>query len=329
MVVSVLLAAFNTRDKDRTQDEDSIAQQFVFRLDSCRRVFDCRNNAGQDFTDFGDDHLWSNPDNWSSGVVPDDSETFPGDLEPQWYTDIQMVTDDTIALIDETIDAHTYSLHVGAFGGDNTFEMTGGSLTVGPWALNVGRGGNQASHEGSFGHMIMTGGTITTPFVVVPEQFVGGADDQVQKGEVMMSGGTITANWMRIGGKIGEGEVKLSGTAAINLSGHLEMNPDGNGDAKLDVSDDAVLTILGTPNLDTYQSFIDAGWLTANGGTTEAVLNQTETMLIISAASLLPGDYNNDGVLDAADIDQQAAELTKPPGQRDKDLYDHNDDKRV
>ncbi len=43
----------------------------------------------------------------------------------------------------------------------------------------------------------------------------------------------------------------------------------------------------------------------------------------------MTGDYNDDDVLDAKDIDLQAAEMKKPPGQQDKDLFDHNDDNRV
>ena len=276
--------------------------------------------AGQNFTDFGDDHLWSNPDNWSTGVVPDDSTTHPRDVEPQWHTDIQMVSDDTTMLIDSTVDAHTYSLHVGSFGGDNTFEMTGGSLTVGSWALNIGRGGNQPNHEGSFGHMIMSGGTIETPFMVVPEQFVGSDDDHVQKGEVFMSGGTINANWLRIGGKIGEGSMTLSGTATINLSSHLDMNPDGTGKAALDVSENAVVNIWGAPNIDKYQRYIDDGWVTANGGTAIAILSETDDGLSITAGTLQPGDFNGDGVCTVADIDLLQAAIRSNDGEAEFDL---------
>ncbi|MDG2383916.1 MAG: hypothetical protein P8N76_19745 [Pirellulaceae bacterium] len=260
-------------------------------------------DAGQNFTDFGDDHLWSNPDNWSTGVVPDDSLTHPSEVDPKWHTDIQMVSDDTTLLIDSTVDANVFSLHVGAFGGDNRLEMTGGSLTVGNWALNVGRGGNRANHEGSFGHMIMSGGTINAPFVVVPEQFVGSDDDQVQKGEVSMSGGTINANWLRVGGKIGEGSMSLSGTAEINLSSHLDMNPDNTGKAAIDLSDEAIVNISGARNFNKYQAYIDEGWLTANGGSTSAILSETDNGLSISAGSAVAGDFDNDGACTVADID--------------------------
>ena len=43
----------------------------------------------------------------------------------------------------------------------------------------------------------------------------------------------------------------------------------------------------------------------------------------------LAGDYNNDSVLDALDIDLQAVEMKKPEGEQDLGLYDHNSDGRV
>ena len=287
----------------------------------------CVLQAGQDFTDRGGDHLWSNPENWSVGVVPDDSATHPKDVDPKWHTDIQMVTDHTTLVIDSTVDAHTYSLHVGAFGGDNAFEMTGGSLTVGNWGLNIGRGGNRPNHEGSRGHMIMSGGKITAPYVIVPEQFDGSDDDKVQEGELTMSGGTIDANWMRIGGKIGIGKVDLSGTAVINLASHLEMNPQRTGEASLDISDQAVLNIMGSPNVGIYEDFIDAGWLTANGGTDIPLLTETDTMLIISAtevASVL-GDFDGDGLCTDADIDTLSAAIRDSDSQPRFDLDGNGD----
>ncbi len=42
-----------------------------------------------------------------------------------------------------------------------------------------------------------------------------------------------------------------------------------------------------------------------------------------------PGDYNKDGVLDAADVDLQSAEMKKDAADQDLALYDHNEDKVV
>ncbi len=42
-----------------------------------------------------------------------------------------------------------------------------------------------------------------------------------------------------------------------------------------------------------------------------------------------PGDYNDDGVLDAKDIDLQAVEMKLPQEEQNTDLFDHNDDNRV
>ena len=46
-------------------------------------------------------------------------------------------------------------------------------------------------------------------------------------------------------------------------------------------------------------------------------------------SEMLTGDYNQDGVLDADDIDLQSAEMKKPEGEQDLALYDHNEDNRV
>ncbi len=43
----------------------------------------------------------------------------------------------------------------------------------------------------------------------------------------------------------------------------------------------------------------------------------------------LAGDYNSDGVLDAADMDQQSVEMAKPVAEQDLPLYDHNSDNVV
>ena len=42
-----------------------------------------------------------------------------------------------------------------------------------------------------------------------------------------------------------------------------------------------------------------------------------------------PGDYNDDKVLDALDIDLQAAEMKKPEGEQNLKLYDHDENGRV
>jgi hypothetical protein len=71
-----------------------------------------------------------------------------------------------------------------------------------------------------------------------------------------------------------------------------------------------------------------AGFGARTGG---AVATQDVDDLFIrwTAGDAAPGDYNEDGVLDALDIDLQSAEMKKPPGQQDRDKFDHNDDNLV
>jgi hypothetical protein len=47
---------------------------------------------------------------------------------------------------------------------------------------------------------------------------------------------------------------------------------------------------------------------------------------LVGEASGVPGDYNDDGVLDALDIDLQAVEMKKDPADQDLAKFDHNGD---
>jgi len=216
--------------------------------------------AGNIFNDNGTDHLWSNADNWSMGIVPDDSTTHPSEVVPKWYNAAEMSIDGTACVIDS--DADAYTLQVGIYGGDNSCQITGGNITIGDWGVNIGRGGNDnPDHTGSFGHMTMSGGTLTAGAVKIPEQW--GTGPLVQ-GSLVMTCGTINADFMTIGQAVGVGTVSLGGTAVINLTNSLSMNPDSTGSASLDITTGEIL--IGGDQTGTIQGYIDNGWITAYDG---------------------------------------------------------------
>ena len=51
-----------------------------------------------------------------------------------------------------------------------------------------------------------------------------------------------------------------------------------------------------------------------------------DNIRIVGEGDDLPGDYNDDGVLDATDINLQSAEMKKPAAEQDLAKFDHNDD---
>ena len=151
--------------------------------------------AYNDFTDDGGDNRWDNPANWSMGLVPNDSTTWPGNVIPPWYTDVYMTRDGTLCVIDDTyvgVNAATaYGTQVGAEGGENTLHILGGELILGGLGFNIGRGAKDDWPKAGYGHVLMTGGTVTTAWLQVPEQWTNGSTLRM-RGELIMTGGEIT-----------------------------------------------------------------------------------------------------------------------------------------
>lgn len=100
--------------------------------------------------------------------------------------------------------------------------MTGGSLTVGNWGLNVGRGGNgNAGHVGSHGTLSVSGGVITTPWINLPQNW---GTDPVIQGTMVMDDGVINSGWMKLGGDLGVGVGTLTmNGGVINLTDWLDI----------------------------------------------------------------------------------------------------------
>jgi len=218
--------------------------------------------AGNNFTGAGDGSSWDDPANWSAGEPPFDATTHPA---PDWINDATWTSDGTTCVIDDTMAAACYALQVGSYGGDNTFIMTGGALDIGPWGFNIGRGGNNnQGHAGSFGHVLLSGGEINAEFTSIPEQW---GNSPVIQGELVMEGGTLETDWMRISNStgVGVGVLELKG-GDINVTDceadiPFEMCSEN---ASMDVAG-GTLIVCGD-QVAQIQEYINNGWITAHGG---------------------------------------------------------------
>ena len=222
--------------------------------------------AGNDFTGDGDGSSWDDPANWGAGLVPFDTTTHPGSTDPKWYNDATWARDGTTCVIDDSVAAECYALQVGAYGGDNTLVMTGGTLGVGTWGFNIGRGGNgDENHAGSFGHVLMSGGVINTEWTTLPTQW---GKSPVIKGELIMEGGTLNTGWLNMGGtEVGIGILKLIG-GVINVHG-CDLGDEtpfvmSSSNTSMDVTD-GTLIVCGD-QVAHLQGYINNGWITAHGG---------------------------------------------------------------
>lgn len=309
-------------------------------------------HAANDWLGAGSDNLWTSADNWSEGFPPPNATSHPqfgwddpagpfypltpdtNDDCPAFCNAAHLSVDGTTTLIDDTvIDATAYGLYVGFDGANNQLEMTGGSLTVGHWHLDVGRGFNVNANPDPTATFVMTDGTIDTQLVKIPEQFVDSSqadpyDTAPITGEMYMSGGVINARKINVGQFVGDGRAEFSGTALVNLipnvpgdpgnGGHLEMRQDWfiNGqpiatisDAHIDVRDNALINIFGhinslrtTPDeseVARYQGYVDDGWLTADEGTDVPTIYLGDGMIKICA---LDADFDGDCDTDTDDL---------------------------
>ena len=309
-------------------------------------------NGANDWLGAGSDSLWNNPDNWSEGFPPPDATTQPAtgwddpsgpfypltpdpsDDCPRFCNAAHLSVDGTTTLVDNTVtDATAYGLYVGFDGANNLLEVTGGSLTVGEWHLDVGRGFNRFANPDPTATLIMTGGTIDTALVKIPEQFHNPAladfyDTAPITGEMYMSGGVLNARKINVGQLVGDGRAEFSGTALVNLIPNVPGDP-GNGgflemkqdwfiggvptttisDAHIDIRDNALINIFGHSNglqttpdqseVDRYQGYVNDGWLTADGETDVPTIYFGNNMIKICA---LDADFDSDCDVDHVDL---------------------------
>lgn len=296
----------------------------------------------------GATNLWTDVDNWSEGVAPPDATTNPNawddheffgfeltpndptDDFPRFVNEAQLTEEGTTTLIDDSVVAETFGLYVGLNGATNELEMTGGTLEVGGWHLNIGRVFNKSGDPNAKATFNMSGGTVNTGLVKIPEQFVDNslADPGASaplNGELIMTGGTLNTVFMNVGQLEGNGTVELSGSAELNLvtgdldgGGFFRFNGDwnvggvpraGTGTVNVDVSENAIIEVFGhidmfitTPDeseVARYQGYVDSGELTADEGTDDPTIYLGADSIKICA---LDADFDGDCDTDADDF---------------------------
>jgi len=217
--------------------------------------------AGQGYSDGGDDHSACNPDNWDMGEVPDDCVTHPSSVVPQWHTDAQMMIDDTICVIGDGCSIASFSFHPGVENGvRNCFQMLdGGSLCVGDWGINLGRGGNGPEDDGTHGKLFMSGGQIDTALIEIPGHW-NHASNPIMNGTLVMQDGVIYAGWINMSPNIyAIGNLMLYG--GVIDAEWLEMD---SATASIEVGGGVL--IVNEDDTTDFQQYIDDGWITPAPG---------------------------------------------------------------
>ena len=239
---------------------------------------------------------WGDAANWG-GTVPNDYTTFPGDVIPAWLTDAAIASSTTLTYT-AADDWHIYDLRVAQYGTtDAVMNMSGGSLKVGIWDFQVGRGKGE-QHGATDGELNMSGGYIGVGAAyMVPDAWDNsetytGTLGLIQ-GVVNQSGySQIRAIKMEVGQADGVGTVTMSGHASVVLGqGGLVMNTLSSDETtygtynggSIVIDDQAYIKMVGIGDyvdpgtgpteaeylqakIDTMQGFIDVSWITSNDG---------------------------------------------------------------
>jgi len=189
--------------------------------------------------DGGPDHLWSTATNWSPDGIPTNLDAVSID-DPE----------NTHCEIEDGIIAECETLRVGNSSFTANLDIRGGSLTATGAYVGV---------DNAIGHGIlnMSGGVFATGSLQIGWRGIG---------TLNMTGGTIELNDnLVVPGLTGSGEVDLRG-GTINAS-ELRLTSDAGS-----MNINAGTLILDGNDIETIQTFIDDGWLTAYGG--QGTINQ-------------------------------------------------------
>jgi len=241
----------------------------------------------QVWTDAGPNHLWSTPTNWSSGTVPTSDDLVSINLCPGPI------------IANEGAVANRVQLGTGTPG---CLTIDGGTLAVGNWL-------SLSQQETGNGTLNMISGTLSAVRVVnVPWR---------GSGTLNMTGGTITAGLiLRIGhASTATGHVNLhGGTIAIN---DFVMRQDAGAVGTMDVT--AGTLIINGDKVSLVQGYIDNGWITADGGAAEFLLdfdvrNSGKTTLTTTFVAVTDKAYSPSPEHNAEDVPREVV-LSWEPGE--------------
>lgn len=263
---------------------------------------------GQDYwTGDAGDNRWDNPDNWESGFVPEFGEIRINGPEADGTSG---------PIISDGIEAFGGVLIADA--GDPVMKMTGGSLELSGW------GTWWADAPGTTANFEMSGGEVN--FIGNPGIMELGwqnAGDPIgsSTGIWTMTGGEVYALGVDMPGK-GNG-----GVGIINLWGGILSVGVARGGlilyegATVDITHGELL--LEGDQTALLEDYVGDGWVTAFAGDGELVVNFDGTFTSVTAVSLsMPGDFNQDQVLDVMDIDLLTAETASGNNNAEFDLND-------
>ena len=208
-----------------------------------------------------------------------------------------------------------------AAGGNPVLTMTGGSLELNDWGVWWG------DWAGTLATFNMSGGVIN--FTGSPGILESGwleTDDPTPGNSVgiwNITGGVINAKGISMPTDCPD--ERCSGT--INLwGGTINVGTAGGGmilreGALVDITE-GVLVLEGDEGW-RIEDYIDQGWMVANGGDGELSItfdDDAYLTTVVAIYDLLPGDYDDSGVLDEPDLNLQAVQITNPPGDPTYDL---------
>jgi len=245
------------------------------------------------WTDAGPDHLWSTPENWSTGTVPTSSDRLRLNLLPG----------PTVAY-----EGFTFNLMVGSCNNTGALTVDGGTLTIRKW-FAFGRDPN------SIGTLNMNSGTIN----------VGGTFTVAHSGSAILNmySGTINVGrtfvvgygvppWLDVPA-VATGHVDLNDGTITAAS--LEMRPEVASVGTMNVTAGTLIT--DGNDLAVVQGYIDNGWITAYDGQgtlqldydVNDVTNESKTTLTaIHMLNPIPADCSNV----PADVNQLHWTLPEP-----------------
>ena len=243
------------------------------------------------WTGEGEDTLWDNPENWSGNKVPVGTSAFVSGtpargkkgplIEEGMEASVSvMIGDDgspKLRMTGGSLDVTGRGIFWGEFG-RATFEMSGGvvNLTGNPGMLIMGDQSTVDAPKSSTGILEMTGGEFNVNGLEMP------GDGQRGVGEIGLYGGTLN---------VGSRDLNLYRGAEIDIT-------------------EGVLTVAGDKR-DDIASYIQSKWLKGYDGDAELAVTFAggrTTVKAIDPNPSIPGDYNENGLLDVIDLDLHASQ---------------------